>query len=353
MRNWESLIINIISLILIPLSDLAISMTSVKNLVLTSLYSVNLIQSLLYLTNYYNNPLDKSIFYLSFCSLLIYTVSISFQLYGFNNKSHSEIIPLTPCPTPISIPSDIFTTRPQPYHQKSHTSITNSLNLSPVLTNLSKRSTDLLLFKIDDILSPHLAKQQQIQSVNDIPETNYINPPQPTLVTDNTQVPKLVSNPIKKTLKSAPIMATLLALSSPAPTNAAPISQLNNTISLVYNYNPVLNFVLSLSINLLNINLWMTPTSLHLFKLFLNAINWLMITMFALSLDSSILDIIVPIFDNKFQIMVNTSIVLFSIVLAIIIMRNKIRQSKISPNECFTDITTMTIQNYGSTTSLF
>ncbi|KAG0669489.1 hypothetical protein C6P42_004350, partial [Pichia californica] len=63
-------------------------------------------------------------------------------------------------------------------------SITNSLNLTPTVTNVSRNSNEVLVFKIDDILSPCIPsvqiKQQQyesslitsIQDISNIPNYN-------------------------------------------------------------------------------------------------------------------------------------------------------------------------------------
>ena len=312
------LVVRLSILLVIPLSDLAISLSTVAtNYPLILSHCLSLFQSWLYAHHYYS--IDKKLFLLSCCSFTIYVVSLFIQAIFY--KRHVESASLVGSSALFlssahELPTQLQSGLSSSLINNLTNSLSNSISISPALTSLSKRSTDLLLFKIDDILSPHIhTSQQQLSARSDLlPFTATEKGPN-----QNSYPPSLMdymptSRPSLKSSRTSPIMATLLALSAPPPANAAPIATLNSTTLHNYNSSSVLNFLLATTINLVSMQSCPHFSTLHLFKSFIAGLTWLLILLIGCPFTPALPSMVVILFENRFLILVNTVITAISFI---------------------------------------
>ncbi|ODQ49298.1 hypothetical protein PICMEDRAFT_99107 [Pichia membranifaciens NRRL Y-2026] len=317
MCTFYPLVVRLSILLVIPLSDLAVSLsaaTPCHSLALSN--GLSLLQYWLYAHHYYTT--DKKLSLFSCCSFFIYAVSLLSQL-RFRRRSADR--------SSLGGSSALFSSSAQDIPSRPHSgsslinnftnSLSNSISISPALTSLSKRSTDLLLFKIDDILSPHMqSSQQQIPARSDLhPITTKEKGP-----AYNSYSPSLIEylptgRPSLRSSKTSPIMATLLALSAVPPSNAAPVVTLNSASAHNYNISPVLNFLLATSINLVSMHACSHCSTLHLFKSLVTGITWLLILLMGCPFTPALPSTVVILFENDFLILINTIIPAVSFIL--------------------------------------
>lgn len=372
MIPFHELIINIFSLIIIPFSDLVLTVSSIDNFILIFINLLNLLQSYIYTVSYYSLNQDNDdntsnitlslinshfyLFYFAVFSLLIYCFSILIQLsntmktlisnsYNLSSTSSLESSQLKQdlsqnLPSSTLVENSIHSSMINNFAQSLSNSISNSISLSPSLTNLSRKSNDILVFKIDDILSPYSIKDQSNLQLNlkSHPTNDISNIPQFNLQNSNTlsQLNNINkknnnynnnknNNTLVKSFKATPVLATLLALSAtPSPSNAIPLNNLqinniyqngNNKIMInYYSYfnNSNLNFILSFLINLLNLGCSLNSSFINIFKSSINLVNWILISFYKYKCSNNNINTIIPLFDNKLMVFSNTLIVLLS-----------------------------------------
>lgn len=268
-----------------PLLDLAISLFSYYKCSTISLLLylfLNILQSCLYL-NYFQSGNN---FCLSIFSLSCYVISFLFIIHKHLINQQSDILPLL---SSTQSNSTVLT----PLKSNQNIQAQDSLNSSLInhcaqsfigspITN--KSSADLLMFNIEDLLSPVTStsklksptKEDNIQlslkQEKDIkPSSALLSPVLGPVLNARPVIPKpsRSSNP-------GPIIATLLALST--VTNGAPIEIPTSSCneSLIYK-NDILNFItflISLTINILNFQFFTMPNILNTFKLISNTLLW-------------------------------------------------------------------------------
>lgn len=312
-------------LLLTPLSDFASSLsTPHMDYLLTFSHSLNLLQSWLYIHCY--RFTNKSLFLLSCCSFVIYVASLLIQLSYYKNRHQQTSFTGT---LPSSIPNDFFSHSQTSFSSSMinnfTNSISNSISLSPAVTTLSKRSTDLLMFKIDDIFSPSLQTCQQQKPGNSI--LIISNDKQQNLTQDTHNLSNTNHNPTiissLNSSKTSPIMATLLALSAPAPSHAAPINRSAAPTFQNYGADVVLNFFLATAINLMSLLLSSRSTPISFFKSFVSGVTWLLILVSEYIYASASQGKIILLFENKLLILLNTAIVVATIVFSAVSLFNK------------------------------
>ena len=281
-----------------------------------------------------------------YITLLLVAISRKSLLGYQNNKRIAESV--------TSIPSYTNLKRPQ-----IHTSLSNEITSTlvkphtfdiPSYGTMSPKSIfspEALLFKVEDLLSPYL----------DIPSRHYTNksihPDKAQYIADVMSIDSEESidsqteeesssspsdmSPLKamsKCAQTAPIMATLLALSAPASVQALPLHMelVGNSDS---NIRILANFMILLLLNLLdlyNIHEAKRPANAIIVKTLANVIAW------SLSLLISVLDtedtLITPIlFSNCYLIAFQTLIILLSFALCLIKIISQYRLAR--TNEIF------------------
>lgn len=372
------IIIKFSSLLIIPLIDLTISILNYYSLNQFSftdysgllLYFLNIIQSFLYIVNFDFNSNSKiyNIYYLSCISFLVYLFSLLFEIFSIYPISKEKSLLSVKNQSLLSPNSNLHISIFSQSNDNLINNIANSIIInSPAMTNISKKSTDKLLFKIDDILSPYkpitstiLAPNnddllllnnnfedddgdedddnynEEIQiAIHEQQQNTYIN--DKLKVSDDSTNVKFKSNRFNSS-DTAPILATLLALSSPSYTTAAPIiestpipiSHINNS------FIGILNFILSFLINLLNLRQSLFLSPLILTKLIINMFIWLISLFVPKSPSSGSFNQIPILFDNKVLILINLIVATMAIFTAMfqIIKNNNNTNIMINSTSC-------------------
>lgn len=220
--------------------------------------------------------------------------------------------------------------------------VSNSLVASPVLSNKSKKSTDYLLFKIDDIISPYLNIHPvrsnesmsiipQSQNLENYPSSHQMHTPSKgsRIATDSNKI--YMKKP--GNIKTAPILTTLLAFSKTANAytfNSDKISTLSSPVFGIFalcskTVAKSINFTIILLIAIANFHQVITSTTtiannkyyyFITFKAILNGMIWPILLMNTIY-NPDTFYVAIILFENKILVSLIAFISLFNMVYCI------------------------------------